>query len=142
MNPTTPTPTATGKPRRKDQKPTTADETRALVNAVVEAIQEKKGTGIAIFDLKKLDSPIADFFIFASGRSDTQNTAISDEILKHTKETVKQRPNHVEGAQLGEWVLLDYIDVVVHIMLPRTREYYNMEEMWADAEVTRVPDEA
>jgi ribosome-associated protein len=137
-----PTLTPTGTPRRKDQKPTTADETRALVDAVVEAIQEKKGTQIAVFDLKKLDSPIADFFIFASGRSDTQNSAIADEVLKHTKEKLKQRPNHVEGAQLGEWVLLDYIDVVVHIMLPRIREYYNLEEMWADADVHHVPDVA
>jgi ribosome-associated protein len=128
-------------PTKTAPAPRNAPLGRALVDRIVEAIREKKGSGIAVFDLRRIDGAFTDYFVFCSGRSDTQNSAISGEIQKQTREHLRERPNHVEGEQVGEWVLLDYIDVVVHVMLPRVRDHYRLEELWADADVQDLPDE-
>jgi ribosome-associated protein len=105
-----------------------------LCDLVVHGMQEKKGFDIVKMDLRKIPNAITDFFIICSGNSDTQIDAISgsvdDEVFKGSKEN----PWHREGIQNKEWILLDYVDVVVHIFRKDRREYYDIESLWGDAE--------
>ena len=87
-------------------------------------------------DLRKLEASPAEFFIICEGDSSTQVKAISYRIFKNLRETYGLLPNHVEGKDNGEWVLVDYFNTVVHIFYPEAREFYQLEELWSDAEVT------
>ena len=99
----------------------------------------KKAEEIRIFDLRTLSS-VTDFFVICTGSTDVHVKAIYDEI---DKELAQQHtdPNHVEGVERGRWILLDYIDVVVHIFQPAIREFYGLERLWGDAEIEEVKDE-
>lgn len=110
---------------------------RQLVDTIVEGMREKKAQDIAILDLKGLENPVADYYVICSGRSDTQNQAISEEVQAFTRKELGEKPNHIEGNTFGEWILLDYIDVVVHIFLPRVRQYFDIESLWGDADIER-----
>ncbi len=103
-------------------------------------MQEKKGFDILKMDLRKIPNTITDFFIICSGSSDTQIDAIAgsvdDEVFKNTKEN----PWHREGVQNKEWILLDYVDVVVHIFRKDRREFYDIESLWGDAIMTHYGD--
>lgn len=113
--------------------------TEKLTKEITDAIIEKKGTDIVILNVKNLTS-ITDYFIIASANSDTQAKAISENILDKTREQ-GERPLNKEGYTNFNWVLLDYVDVVVHIFLEDTRRFYNLEGLWGDAEITKVYDE-
>ncbi len=114
-------------------------KTNEFVDRVVDLIQSKKGFDIAVLDLTKLTA-IADFFIICSASSDTQVKAIADEIDKKLRdEGIKTY--HKEGFDSLNWVLLDYLDVVVHIFKMESRLYYNLEKLWGDAEITEIPNE-
>ncbi len=104
-----------------------------LIKSIITAIQEKKGENIISLDLRKIPEAVADFFIVCEASSNTQVKAIADYIEFYTKQTVKDQPYHSEGQQSGQWILLDYVNVVVHIMQPETRKFYKLEEMWSDA---------
>ena len=109
-----------------------------LVENVVKGIQEKKGHDIAILDLKPTGNALADFFIITHAESSTQVDAIAksveDEVEKHTGE----KPVFKEGYTNAEWILLDYIDVVVHIFMKEQRDFYGIERLWADAAITKI----
>ncbi len=92
------------------------------------------GENIISLDLRKIPEAVADFFIICQARSNTQVKAIADYIEFHVKEAVKEIPYRTEGQSGGQWVLVDYVNVVVHIMQPDTRKFYKLEEMWSDAE--------
>jgi ribosome-associated protein len=104
-----------------------------LIKSIITAIQERKGENIISLDLRKIPEAVADFFIVCEASSNTQVKAIADYIEFYTKQTVKDQPYHSEGQQSGQWILLDYVNVVVHIMQPETRKFYKLEEMWSDA---------
>lgn len=104
-----------------------------LIKSIITAIQERKGENIISLDLRKIPEAVADFFIVCEASSTTQVRAIADYIEFYTKQTVKDQPYHSEGQQSGQWILLDYVNVVVHIMQPETRKFYKLEEMWSDA---------
>ena len=111
-------------------------ESEELANEIVELIQEKKGYNIKIFNLKGLAS-FADYFIICSADVDVQVKAIADEVDKKLrKEGIKSY--HKEGYNTLNWVLLDYFDVVVHVFRKDSREFYNIEKLWGDAEVTDI----
>ena len=93
---------------------------------------DRKASAVTVLDLRKL-SPATDFFVIATGRSDVQIRAIADHILDSNK-AAGSRPNHVEGLEHARWVLLDYVDYVVHVFHPAVREFYRLEELWGDAE--------
>ena len=114
--------------------------TEQLVDGIVEGIQEKKGTNIAILDMRKIDGSICQFFVLCDGDSNTQVGAIGDSIEKYVKEKLNDKPFHVEGKQNAEWVLLDYVDVIVHVFQKPIRSFYNLEELWADAKRTDIED--
>ncbi len=103
---------------------------------IKDSIQDVKGKNIVKMDLRKLEASPAEFFIICEGDSSTQVKAISSRIFKNLRETYGLLPNHVEGKDNGEWVLVDYFNTVVHIFYPEAREFYQLEELWSDAEVT------
>jgi ribosome-associated protein len=130
--PTVRTPKAAAKAAPKP----TADA-QALVDLVVSGIREKKGFDIAVLDVGKLKNVVTDFFVICSGTSDRQTQAISDSIHDSVRLGLAEKPWHTEGAQRGEWILMDYVNVVVHVFQPKAREFYNLEELWGDAEMQR-----
>ena len=89
-----------------------------------------------LLDLREVMDASTDFFIICHGNSDTQVKAIANNISKETKEKIQQRPSHMEGITHASWVLLDYFNVVVHVFLKKTRDFYNLEGLWSDAKIT------
>jgi ribosome-associated protein len=113
-------------------------ETEFLVDRIVHYIQEKKGEEIVVLDLREV-TDITDFFIISSGTSNTHLKAIADEIREKIKDEVNVIPWHVEGYEVQKWILIDFVDVVVHIFTPDTREYYSLERLWDDARKMKIP---
>lgn len=106
-------------------------------NLIVDAIQDIKGKELIKLDLRHIDDAPTDFFIICQGESTTQVRAISQNIEKRVKEEMNTKPYHVEGILGSKWVLVDYFTTVVHVFYPETREFYNLEDLWIDAVVTR-----
>ena len=100
-----------------------------LVKTITEAIQEKKGSGIVVADLTKIE-----------GNSPTQVEAICESVGDMCRERLKEKPMHVVGLENAQWVAMDYGDALVHIFLPDVRAYYDLEHLWEDAELTRIED--
>ena len=101
-----------------------------LAQAIARIADEKKARDIVLLDLRQLTS-ITDYFVICTGEVDQHVKAIADEIEKRL--APRDKPWHIEGYQHQSWILLDYVDVVVHIFQPETRQYYNLEKLWADA---------
>ena len=120
---------------RKPNKSVRLTKNSKIIKAIIQAIQEKKGEKIISLDLRKIPEAVADFFIVCEAGSSTQVRAIADFIEKEVKEKCIESPYMHEGRQGLQWVIIDYINVVVHIMLPDSRRFYKLEEMWSDAEV-------
>ena len=119
----------------------TVPATAELLNEfIIKGIQEKKGKDIVILNLKRIGTAIADYFILCTGTSDTQIEAISDSIEKEVFVALNERPWHREGFENKEWILLDFVDVVVHIFKDEVRSYYQLEELWGDAEILEIAD--
>ncbi|MBW7890614.1 MAG: ribosome silencing factor [Chitinophagaceae bacterium] len=104
-----------------------------LFKTIISAIRRKKGEHIVSLDLRKIPEAVADFFIVCEATSHIQVKAIADEIEREIKEQTGELPFHHEGFQALQWVLIDYVNVVVHIFQPETRRFYRLEEMWNDA---------
>jgi len=119
----------------KKSEPVSAEN---LSKYIVKGIQEKKGLDIVILDLTHIGNAIADYFIICTGTSDTQIDAISDSIEKEVSEGLNERPWHREGFQNKEWILLDYVNVVVHIFKSDVRSFYGLEDLWGDAKITEI----
>ena len=111
-----------------------------VFKSIINAIQEKKGENIVSLDLRKIPEAVADFFIICEATSNTQVKAISDFIEVKLKEDCDETPYKHEGFHALQWVLIDYVNVVVHIMQPDTRKFYKLEEMWSDAELVEHND--
>ncbi len=114
-------------------------EATELSQKVAQLALQKKGEDILIFDLRQL-TDVADFFVLVTGGSDLHVKAIAD-FIEDELEKLGIRLYHKEGYENLRWVLLDYVDVVVHIFRPETRDFYNLERLWADATITRVEDD-
>ena len=113
----------------------------SLKDFIVESIKERKGKEITVLDLRKLSQSIADYFIICHGDSNTQVDAISENIDRQTRSELQEHPIHKEGTDNLQWVLLDYGDVVVHVFQEEYRRFYNLEDLWADAEKELISDE-
>jgi ribosome-associated protein len=120
--------------RRKRSSVARLTKNSKIYKAIIHAIQEKKGSHITSLDLRKIPEAIADFFIVCEAGSTTQVKAIADFVETHVKDVTKESPYHHEGHKEAQWVLVDYVNIVVHVMLPETRKFYKLEEMWSDAE--------
>lgn len=107
---------------------------------VVDAIQDRKGKGITIIDLSKVENAGANCFVIAEGTSTTQTAAIAAGIEDSLREKAGLKPYGIVGSANGEWIVMDYGDTWVHIFLPPVRQRYNLEELWSDADITEIPD--
>ncbi|MBN8786181.1 MAG: ribosome silencing factor [Terrimonas sp.] len=105
-----------------------------LFKTIINAIRNKKGENIISLDLRKVDEAVADFFIVCEASSNVQIKAIADAIQDEVKEKCGESPYRHEGYQALQWVLIDYVNIVVHIFQPETRKFYKLEEMWNDGE--------
>lgn len=111
-----------------------------LSQAIVAGLQDRKGKSITLLDLRDVKNSIADFFIICTGTSDTHVDALKGSVEIETYKQYKQDPWHVEGRENRQWILMDYIDVVVHIFQGEKRERFGLEELWGDAKITQIPD--
>ena len=119
---------------------TVKESTQQLVNTIVEGIQEKKGSGIVIADLSHIDGSIAQYFVICQGNSPSQIEAIAESVGEFARNKNNEKPINVVGLGTNQWVAIDFADILVHIFLPETREFYNLEDLWEDAKLTRIPD--
>lgn len=104
-----------------------------IIKSIISAIQEKKGDNIISIDLRNIPEAVADFFIICQASSHVQVKAIAENVEYRVKENCAEMPYHHEGFQSAQWILVDYINVVVHVMQPSARQFYKLEEMWSDA---------
>ena len=104
-----------------------------IFKTIIQAIQEKKGENVISLDLRKIPEAVADFFIICEASSTTQVKAIADSIEDEVKKNCDELPYKHEGRQSLQWVLIDYVNVVIHVMLPENRRFYKLEDMWSDA---------
>ncbi|MDR1881892.1 MAG: ribosome silencing factor [Prevotella sp.] len=116
------------------------EEGKVLVNSIIAACQDKKAKNIVIVDMTDLPGTICQYFVICEGKSPTQVTAISDEIVDSLKKKKKERPVSIDGLRESRWVGIDYGTVIVHVFLPELREFYNIEHLWADAGLESIPD--
>jgi ribosome-associated protein len=115
--------------------------TKELIDSIVEGIQEVKGKDISVLNISNIESAVCEYFIICTGDSSTQVSSIASSVEKTTRKNIKERPWQREGSvNNSEWVLLDYVNVVVHVFYRETRDFYNIEGLWADAERTDVPN--
>lgn len=108
-----------------------------LNDIIIDAILNLKGKNIVKLDMRRLQDAPVDFFIICEGDSTTQVKSISENISKEVNEKLNTRPDHIEGAKQSQWILVDYFNTVVHIFHPEARRFYELEEMWSDAEATQ-----
>jgi len=108
------------------------------IAAILKAMDEAKSLDIQILDLREIENTVCDYFILCTGTSNTHVNAISGIIQKQVSKTTKDKPWHVEGEGSADWVLLDYVNVVVHVFQKHIREYYDIESLWGDAKITTI----
>jgi ribosome-associated protein len=113
---------------------------KKLSEAVVKGMQEKKALDIVVLDLNEVKNAVADFFVICSGSSDKQLSAIADAVDEEVFKALKENPWHTEGKNNKEWLLIDYTTVVAHIFKRDKREFFALEKLWGDAEITRIED--
>jgi ribosome-associated protein len=109
-----------------------------LITTILSGIEEVKGREITILDLREIENTVCDYFIICEGTSNTQVSAIVNSIQKQVSKALKDKPWHVEGMDNQEWVLIDYVNVVVHVFQKHIRAYYDIESLWGDAKMTEI----
>lgn len=112
--------------------------TDVLLTNIIKGIEEVKGNDIEILDLREIDTAVCDYFVICNGSSNTQVNAIVNSVQKVVSKEIKDKPWHVEGTDNAEWVLMDYVSIVVHVFQKEIREYYNIEGLWGDAKITTL----
>ncbi|WP_437399388.1 ribosome silencing factor [Flagellimonas lutimaris] len=112
-----------------------ADE---LIALILEGIEDVKGVDINLLDLREIENTVCDYFIICNGTSNTHVNAIVSSVQKKVSKALHDKPWHVEGSENAEWVLMDYVNVVVHVFQKHIREFYDIEGLWGDAKVTMV----
>lgn len=118
---------------RKKNSQTRLTRNSKIFKTIIHAIQEKKGEEIVSLDLRKISEAVADFFIICQATNNTQLKAIADSVEYEVKKNCGELPYKHEGRQGEQWILIDYVNVVVHVMLPEPRKFYGLEDMWSDA---------
>lgn len=116
------------------------DDTRKLASDIIKGIQDKKGSNIVVADMEKIESRVCRYFIICEGNSANHVNAIAKSAGEKALKDSGAKPYTVSGLQSSVWVAMDYGDIFVHIFQPREREFYDLEHLWADAELTRIPD--
>lgn len=115
-------------------------ESEKLCEVIVEGMQDNKAEDIVIIDLREVENSVTDFFVICSGNSPTQIEGIANSIVRLTRKQLREKPWHKEGKNNAQWILLDYVNVVVHIFYHELREYYELEDLWADGKKITFAD--
>ena len=110
----------------------------ALISNIVSGIDNVKGIDVSLLDLRDIENTVCSYFVVCTGSSNTHVNAIVSAIKKTVSKELKEKPFHTEGNDNAEWVLIDYVNVVVHVFQKQTRDYYNIEELWGDAKTTKI----
>lgn len=110
------------------------------IEEIIEAITDRKGKKISLLDFKKIDSAPSDSFVICQGNSTSQVSAIADSIRERLQKNLEIKPYNYDGYKNSQWIVIDYGDVIVHVFLPEYREFYNLEDLWSDADVTNLND--
>ena len=113
--------------------------TDSLITEIIKGIEDVKGNNITILDLREIENTVCDYFILCDGNSNTQVSAIAASVQKHVSKTLKEKPWHIEGESNAEWILMDYVNVAVHVFQKHIRDFYKLEELWGDGKITNVP---
>lgn len=113
-----------------------------LIECVIKTLSQKKARSIALLDLRNVEDAVADYLIICTATSEKHTAALKDFVIEYAKKSCKTTPTRVEeGVQKKEWILLDYVDVILHIFVESKRAYYDLESMWGDAKITHFQDE-
>ena len=112
-----------------------ADE---LISKIISGVEDVKGIDISLLDLRDIENTVCSYFIVCSGSSNTHVNAIVSSVQKTVSKELIEKPFHTEGLKNSEWVLIDYVNIVVHVFQKPIREYYNIEELWGDAKTTQI----
>lgn len=112
--------------------------TDQLITHVIKGMEEVKGQDIQILDLRKIENTVCDYFIICNGTSNTQVNAIVNSVQKIVSKSLKEKPWHIEGSDNAEWVLMDYVHVVIHVFQKHIREFYDIEGLWGDARTVKI----
>ncbi|SNR15164.1 MULTISPECIES: ribosome silencing factor [Tenacibaculum] len=116
----------------------TQASTDDLIATIIKGIDDVKGEDIQLLDLRDIENTVCDYFVICTGNSNTQVNAISGSVQKVVSKELKDKPFNVEGQGNSEWVLMDYVNVVVHIFQKHVRDYYDIESLWGDAKITEI----
>jgi ribosome-associated protein len=109
-----------------------------LITLIIAGIEDIKGQNINILDLRSIENSVCDYFVICDGNSNTQVNAIVNSIQKKVSKSAHEKPYQIEGEDNAEWVLMDYINIVVHVFQKHKREYYAIENLWGDAKITEI----
>ncbi|MEG1586185.1 MAG: ribosome silencing factor [Bacteroidales bacterium] len=115
-------------------------EKDSLVQKIVEGLQEKKAKNIVVADMTEIDDATFRYFVICQGNSTTQVNSIAENMIDYVREEGGVRPYAYDGFKNSQWIAVDYGDIIVHVFLPETREFYKIEQLWADAKLTEIPD--
>ena len=113
-------------------------DTDQLITEIIKGVEEVKGQDIQILDLREIENTVCDYFIISNGTSNTQVNAIVSSIQKMVSKSLREKPWHIEGSDNAEWVLMDYVHVVVHVFQKHIREFYDIESLWGDAKTVKI----
>ena len=109
-----------------------------LISLIVQGIEDIKGQNISLLDLRNIENTVCDYFIICNGNSNTQVNAIVSSVQKNVSKNICEKPYQIEGVENAEWVLMDYVNVVVHVFQKHKRAYYDIENLWGDANITEI----
>ena len=123
-------------------KKTVGRKSDVLVKAIIDSIKQHKGKEVVSLDLRKIEIAVCDFFIICHGTSNTHIASIAENVRKEISKQMKEKPWHTEGEANKEWVLMDYFNVVVHIFNKEKRDFYKLENLWADADIKYIEQSA
>ena len=116
------------------------NNTELLIDKIIKGMQEKKAHQLVVVDLKSIEDTICKAFVICTGNSPTHIQALADSIEETVRKEAGEKPMAIAGLRQAEWVAMDYSDVMVHIFLPEARDFYDLEHLWADAQLTEIAD--
>lgn len=116
------------------------EDTKIVIEKIIEGIQEKKGSKIVVVDMSQLENYVCQYFIICEGKSNTHVAAIADSIKDYVREEIRVKPFAIDGVVNSQWIAMDYGEIIVHVFQPEYRQFYKLESLWADAVLTEIPD--
>ena len=124
--------------KKTKSKTKISDASMTLAKLVVEGMQEKKANNVKILDLRGISNRVCDIFVVCDAESTTHVNSIADSVSETVKKKTNEKPFHTEGWENSQWILIDYVNVVAHVFMRETREFYNIEGLWADAQISEI----